>query len=61
MHNARKQQMTTKGRNRITGTLRLLAHAVAAAGAVESGRKPAKRDLLGLGIDPDQFDRIGRG
>ena len=53
--------MTTKGRNRITGTLRLLAHAVAAAGAVESGRKPAKRDLLGLGIDPDQFDRIGRG
>jgi hypothetical protein len=61
MHNTRKQQMTIKARSRIAGTLRALAHAVAAAGAVESVRKPQKRDLLGLGIDPDQFGRIGRG
>lgn len=52
--------MNTKGNNRFAGALRLLAHAVAAAGAVESGRTPRTRDLRGLGIDPEQFRRIGR-
>ena len=32
--------------------------AVSASNAVENGRKPAKRDLAVLGIDPKAFDRM---
>jgi len=53
--------MTSKRSSRIAGALRLFAHAVAAAGAVESGHTPKSRDLRGLGIDPQQFGRIVRG
>lgn len=32
--------------------------AAAASAAVEAGRKPAKRDLVTLGIDPQAFERL---
>ncbi|HEX5936014.1 MAG TPA: hypothetical protein VFY63_17775 [Pseudorhizobium sp.] len=32
--------------------------AVNASNAVDNGRKPAKRDLTVLGIDPKAFDRF---
>jgi hypothetical protein len=32
--------------------------AVHASSAVENGRRPAKRDLVTLGIDPKAFDQI---
>ncbi len=31
--------------------------AAAASAAVEAGRKPARRDLVTLGIDPKAFER----
>ena len=34
--------------------------AIAAASAVEAGRKPQARHLRALGIDPRAFDAIGR-
>ena len=34
--------------------------AFAAAGAVRNRRQPDARDLRRLGIDPEQFARIGR-
>lgn len=32
--------------------------AVAASAAIEAHRKPARQDLLTLGIDPQAFERI---
>ncbi len=34
--------------------------AVAAAAAVSRGGRPRSRDLRALGIDPEQFRKIGR-
>ena len=45
---------------RIGSAVRTFGSAVAAAQAVESGRKPAARHLRALGIDPRQFAEIGR-
>ncbi len=53
--------MSVMSRSRIASALRLFAHAVAAAGSVETGHTPSKRHLDGLGIDPAAFRKIGRG
>lgn len=37
-----------------------IGSAVRAAGAVEGGHAPKARDLKTLGIDPVQFNKIGR-
>lgn len=53
--------MATQARtNRFTGFFRALGSAVAASAAVERGAQPKARDLRTLGIDPEQFGRIGR-
>jgi hypothetical protein len=44
---------------RIGNFLDVLRCAAAAASATESGRQPRARDLRVLGIDPEQFRRIG--
>jgi hypothetical protein len=36
----------------------VLGSAIAAASAVDSGRRPAARDLRALGIDPERFRQI---
>jgi hypothetical protein len=46
--------------NRLSGFLEALRSAVAASAAVERGARPHSRDLRSLGIDPEQFGRIGR-
>lgn len=38
----------------------VFASAAAASAAVERGVQPQSRDLRKLGIDPEQFRRIGR-
>lgn len=40
--------------------LALIGDAVAAAAAVRAHRQPDALTLRRLGIDPEQFDRIGR-
>jgi hypothetical protein len=45
---------------RIGGLFSTFGSAVAAASAVDNGRQPKARDLRALGIDPEQFGRIGR-
>ncbi len=52
--------MTTPSRSRIADLFMVFGNAVAAASAVRVGRQPASRDLRALGIDPEQFRRIGR-
>jgi len=37
-----------------------LGSAIAAAHAVEAGRRPRAQDLVKLGIEPKAFERIGR-
>lgn len=46
--------------NSLGNAMRAFGSAIAAAGAVERGQSPKARDLRNLGIDPRQFDRIGR-
>lgn len=41
----------------LTRAMAVFGAAVAASAAVEAGRKPARRDLLTLGIDPAAFER----
>lgn len=50
----------TARRSRIAGFLSAFGSAIAASAAVERGAKPKARDLRALGIDPEQFGRIGR-
>jgi hypothetical protein len=38
----------------------IFGSAVAASSAVRNGRQPQARDLRTLGIDPEQYSRIGR-
>ena len=44
----------------IGGLFDIFGSAVSVSRAVDSNRKPLARDLKTLGIDPAQFDRIGR-
>lgn len=46
--------------SRIVSFIDIFGSAVAAASASEAGRQPRARDLRRLGIDPEQFGRIGR-
>lgn len=46
--------------NRITRIVELFTDAIAAAAAVETGHQPRAKNLKGLGIDPEQFRKIGR-
>ncbi|MEQ1954082.1 hypothetical protein [Mesorhizobium sp. CN2-181] len=52
--------MSTRTRRTIGEFIEIFGSAVAAASAVERGRQPAARDLRTLGIDPEQFRRIGQ-
>ncbi len=52
--------MTTRSAFRIGDIFGVIGSAIAVASASEAGRKPRARDLQRLGIDPDQFGRIGR-
>lgn len=45
---------------RLLSLLGLLTSAAAASASVERGAQPKGRDLRRLGIDPEQFGRIGR-
>jgi hypothetical protein len=45
---------------RISNFVGMMGSAISAANAVESHRAPAARDLKRLGIDPVQFNKIGR-
>jgi hypothetical protein len=45
---------------RIGDIIATFGSAVAAAHAVETGRRPRARDLAALGIEPKAFDKIGR-
>jgi hypothetical protein len=46
---------------RMDSYMQIFRSAVEVAGAVESGRKPAVRDLRRLGVDPQTFvDIVGR-
>ncbi len=47
-------------RNRISSFFGLLGSAVAASAAVERRAQPKAHDLRSLGIDSEQFGRIGR-
>ena len=45
---------------RIGNVFSTIADAVAVSAAVRENRRPAERNLRGIGIDPAQFDRIGK-
>jgi hypothetical protein len=45
--------------SRIGRAFAIFGAAVSASAAVENGRRPRKRDLNTLGIDPKAFDSIG--
>lgn len=45
---------------RIGDMIATFGSAVAAAQAVEAGRRPRARDLANLGIEPKAFEKIGR-
>ena len=47
-------------RTQINGFISLFRSAAAAAAAIEGGYGPKARDLRTLGIDPEQFRKIGR-
>ena len=44
----------------ILAVISIVMAVVAAAHAVETGRRPRARDLAALGIEPKAFDKIGR-
>lgn len=46
--------------SRLSSFFSIFGSAVAAGAAVERGAQPQGRDLRRLGIDPEQFGRIGR-
>ena len=46
--------------SRLGNVFNTLADAVAVTAAVRENRRPAARNLRGLGIDPVQFDNIGK-
>jgi hypothetical protein len=45
---------------RLLGIFQVLSSAIEAAGAADAGRAARPRALRRLGIDPDQYGRIGR-
>jgi hypothetical protein len=51
--------MSTSTRSTV-GFFDIVGSAIAAAAAVNNGRKPRSRDLRALGIDPTQFHDIKR-
>ena len=52
--------MTSRQFAPVVGFFDVVASAIAAAAATNSGRRPKSRDLRALGIDPVQFRNIGR-
>jgi hypothetical protein len=46
--------------SQINGFFTAFGSAIAVASAIDNGRRPKARDLRTLGIDPEQFGRIGR-
>lgn len=46
--------------NNATSLIALFGAAASAAAAAESGRRPRNRTLETLGIDPEQYRKIGR-
>ena len=46
-------------RSAFSEILQIWGDALATAAAVRQGRQPAERNLRGLGIDPEQYRRIG--
>jgi hypothetical protein len=47
-------------RSRLGEVFSLMGDAIAAASAVRMNRQPEEQTLRRLGIDPEQFGRIGR-
>ncbi|HWK69075.1 MAG TPA: hypothetical protein VNS34_29470 [Rhizobiaceae bacterium] len=47
-------------RSAVVEIMSVMGDALAVAAAVRQGRQPRARNLLGLGIDPEQFGRIDR-
>ena len=45
---------------RITNVFNTIGDAIAVSNAVRENRRPAAHNLRGLGIDPTQFDNIGK-
>lgn len=52
--------MSMKKRNAFIEMFSIIGDAMATAAAVENRRQPDARHLRGLGIDPEQFRKIGR-
>lgn len=50
----------SESRSAIVEIISVMGDALAAAAAVRQGRQPRAHNLLGLGIDPEQFRRIKR-
>lgn len=47
-------------RSKLTAFFGTIGSAISVAAAMEGHRKPRARDLRQLGIDPVQFEKIGR-
>jgi hypothetical protein len=52
--------MSNRTRSAVADILDIIGSAIAVGAATNSGRKPRSCDLRVLGIDPTQFDKIGR-
>jgi hypothetical protein len=52
--------VSTRKHTSFSEVLTIIGDALAAAASVRAGRQPEARHLRGLGIDPEQFRKIGR-
>ena len=57
---AQLQENTVKSTSGLARIFDAINGAIALAAAHESGRKPARRHVEALGIDPADYNRIGR-
>lgn len=55
-----KIMFSRQRRSAVVEIMSVIGDALAVAAAVRQRRQPKAHNLMGLGIDPDQFRRIGR-